>query len=258
VQVQRGHQNMKAFVQIHTDGEFYNENYFNAWRAFEWMGYKTVRFKQFQSPDDITKETPVFASVQQTKMIFNQLGIKHDELVSYPRCLDKYLYRNVGIAPIHEIRQGVCKGESIFVKPLDKNRKKFDGHLLKTEKDLIYLGGLEDDLQVYISEPINFKSEYRAFILHNEILDVRKYQGDFELVPSRNVINNMIRSLQGHDLAPKAYCLDLGVCVNKNGHDYTALVEVTDAWAFGHYGLPFQDYGKMIIERWNEICSLNQ
>lgn len=246
---------MKAFVQIHNDNDFYNENYFSAWRAFSWLGYEVTRFQAYKDlPDGITKETPVFASVQQTKIIFNQLGVKHKELESYPNCLKRWLYRDVGTSSIGEVKKAVCKGESIFVKPLDKNRKLFDGIYLSGEKDLILLGRLEDDLEVCISEYINFKSEYRAYILNDEILDVRKYRGDFELAPSRNTIQNMIETLSGKNKI-QAYCLDIGVCTNKNNDNYTALVEVTDAWAFGPYGLNFVDFGKMIVARWNEICS---
>ncbi len=247
---------MKAFVQVHTDSEFFNENYYTAWRAFEWFGYETIKFKQYQAPDNIAPETPVFASVQQTKMIFQKLGIKHEELESYPTCLDKWLYREIGIDTIANIRNDVCRGKSLFVKPLDKDRKKFDGQLMKTEKDLILLGGLEDNLSVFVSTPVDFKSEYRVFIHKGEILDVRKYRGDFELPPSRNVLNNMIKRIQASSSnPPAAYCIDVGVCVNERGHDYTSLVEVTDAWSFGHYGLSMLDYGNMIIDRWNQIVN---
>ena len=49
--------------------------------------------------------------------------------------------------------------------------------------------------------------------------------------------------------APVAYCLDFGLTSKGD----TALVEATDAWSFGHYGLDMLHFTNMVIDRWNEI-----
>lgn len=243
---------MKAFVQIHTDYMFYNENYFNAWRAFNWLGYEVIKFKQFEIPADLTRETPVFASVQQTKMIFQKLGIKHEEFPSYPESLEYCLGRKFGIDTTSNINKRVNEGEKLFVKPLDKNRKRFDGFVAEKDTDFIAFCGKDFNEKVYWSEVKNIVHEVRVFIHKNKVMDIRPYRGvpftELDSYLSKNVILTAIKNLVN---PPVAYCLDFGILDTRE----TLLVEATDAWAFGHYGLNFVDYGNMIIDRWNEIVN---
>ncbi len=238
---------MKAFVQIQTDNQFANPNYFEAWRGFKYLGYDVETFY----PHDfyrmnITKETPCFAGVDITKKIFNKLNINHKELESYPSCLDPFLNRNIYILSIGEIKQLIQSGESVFIKPQDKDRKLFEGIVIKELKDLDKVNFLIDPYEVYCSDLINFLVEYRVFIHNGKILDSRKYRGNFELNIDYNVVRNAMRSMKN---APVAYCLDFGL----TDQGKTALVEVTDSWSMGHYGLDMLHFVNMIIDRWNEI-----
>lgn len=242
---------MKAFVQIHTDGEFYNENAYLAWRAFRHFGYDVIKFKTADLyKQEITKETPCYAGVETTKSIFNKLGVKHKELSSYPSELKNYFIRDIKIETVEYVRKTVCSGKKIFAKPLDIHRKLFDGTLFETENDLIRLGGLDDNWPVYTCHPVRFASEYRCFVYNKQILDVRKYKGDFIFTPSQTFLFNVIRSYEN---APIAYCIDAGIIAEFSA--YTSIVEITDAWSFGHYGLNMVHFGRMLIDRWSEIVS---
>ena len=127
---------MKAFVQIQTDNEFANPNFFEAWRGLKYLGYDVETFY----PHDfykvgINKATPCFAGVDVTKRILNYLQIEHKELDSYPAPLLYFQKRNIYILSIGEIKQLIQSGESVFIKPLDKDRKLFDGMVIKEPKE---------------------------------------------------------------------------------------------------------------------------
>ena len=46
-----------------------------------------------------------------------------------------------------------------------------------------------------------------------------------------------------------AFCLDIGILSNGN----IELVEINDAYSFGHYGLIPELYAQMLEERWIEL-----
>jgi hypothetical protein len=241
---------MRAFVQVHSDGDFFSANFFDAWRAFNWFGYEVIKFKPFEIEDiPIACDTPVFGSVATTKRAFRRLNVIHEELPSYPDALSPYLGRVPIILQVKDVWQQVCAGKKWFVKPLDCDRKRFDGRLLETELDLIHLVNLPDDLMVYCCKPVNFLSEFRVFVLANEVVDVRKYRGDWKQNINSFIVESAIKDMVD---PPKAYCLDFGV----TDSGQTILVEVTDAWAFGHYGLDMTLFGNMILTRWEEIVGV--
>jgi hypothetical protein len=246
---------MQAFVQIGEDGEFQKENALSAWRAFNHFGYEVVKYKHADIPRlPITRETPCYGSVKTSKAIFKKLKVEYTELPSYPASLNRFFRRNIYESTVGEVRQIVCAGGQIFAKPLDDHRKMFHGNVFKTERDLIAFGGVPDEWPLIAAEVVKHEivSEYRVFILKGEVLDARKYRGNYEYAPSSNVIKNMIALYKD---APIAFCLDVGVAINQHA-DYTFLIETTDAWAFGHYGLDFVHYGNMLVARWNEMCKL--
>jgi hypothetical protein len=238
---------MKTFVQ--TDrGEFPKEMYLTyAYGAAKYFGYEVVKFE----PDDFTgmkKECPVFCGVNQFPLILKHLGVDYTPLISYPDRVRGYLNRKVELIQLQEAKARVLSGESLFIKPTDENRKSFNGQLVSGEwpkRDFQLFKALERNLEVFVSEPIEFKVEYRVFIHRGKILDSRKYRGDFRLNIDYEIVERAIKDFGG----PVAYCLDFGL----DSLGRTTLVEVTDANSLGHYGLDPFYFSNMIIDRWNEI-----
>ena len=95
------------------------------------------------------------------------------------------------------------------------------------------------------------ESEYRAMILHGDIIDVRRYKGDWSLAPDRETVEDS-------GSAPASYTLDFAVersfddiewmSINK-----TVLVEANDGFAFGNYGLLPEAYASCLAARWKEM-----
>jgi len=240
---------MKAYVQI-KNGEFQNQNAYNAWRGFGLLGYEVKTFDIAASPlayKRITRETPFFAGVGPHKKILREhLGIDKPELSSYPDSLKSFLGRNVRVAPMIDIRRDITKCGPVFIKPLDEDAKYFSGHTIKESNDFAYTICLPDDYEVWVSEIVDFVIEYRVFIHKGKILDSRSYRGDFRKNIDYNIVEEAIKQFRD---APVAYCLDFGLTADGK----TLLVEVTDAKSLGCYGLDSTYYGRMLVDRWEEL-----
>jgi len=52
---------------------------------------------------------------------------------------------------------------------------------------------LPDSIEVLTCQPLDMLSEYRAMILQGEILDVRRYKGDWSLAPDRDTVESAVR-----------------------------------------------------------------
>lgn len=240
---------IQAFVQVLINGDFSNENHYLAYRGFNYFDYDTVLFKSNEiNKINITKDTPVYTGVDCFANCLKKLkiDIKDRELSSYPVSIEKYLDRKYGIYSLSEIKKMVDPDKPFFVKPLDADRKAFNGFICKDNQSLEFLKNIPDFYQCYVFETVDILSEYRVFIHKNKILDSRKYQGDFRYNLDYNIVGKAIADLTN---PPVAYCLDFGF--TKDGK--TILIEGTDAWSFAPYGLDMIHFTNMIVDRWKEI-----
>lgn len=241
---------MKAFVQVQEDGEFYSENQFSAWRAFSQFGYEVIKFKRSELHRlDITRETPCCGGLSVMQYIFKLLKVEHNELSSYPLELTPFLGRKVGTSTLEAAVKKLSKGESLFIKPTDQNRKIFNGKVFDSESldsNICALLVENPKMPVFVSEVVPFLDEYRVCIHNGSILGARPYKGNASLGYDFDEVARMVNAFEN---APIAYCLDVGITMANT----TLLIEVTDAYSFGHYGLSCELYGKMLIDRWNEI-----
>ena len=239
---------MNAVVQVNDKGDFPDENFYLAWRGLEMWGYD-VRTMDYRQIPRLTarKDRPVYAGVDTfiKMMRLNRIDIINDQLPSYPEELKSFLGREISITTLRKLRAAMREGRKVFVKPLDKERKLFAGGVLDSKSDLIAFSNLPDEWQLYAADLIDPVTEYRVYVCDQEILDIRKYGHEvWGPVPlDRSVVESAIQTLKS---PPAAYCMDF--CVTKQGQ--TLLVETTDAWSFGAYGLDAKHYGRMIIKRW--------
>jgi len=205
------------------------------------MGYE---IKSFDS-DDLTTLKPqegdvIFGSVQGCTDFFNKLSISVPEYIGYPEELKPYLGRNIStgvLTPDIKLPQ--------FVKP-KSGVKLFTGSLVENKTRLSFLNEYMGT-EIYISEPINFISEWRCFINRGKLIGIQYYIGDFTKYPNIDRINEMISKWTG----PISWSLDVGV--TENG---TFLVEVNDAWALGSYGLGSRLYTRFVVDRFKELFNV--
>lgn len=97
---------------------------------------------------------------------------------------------------------------------------------------------------------VDFVSEYRCFVKYGEILDVRRYRGDWSKAPSREVVE---RAIAAYASAPAGYAADFGV--TSDGR--TLLVEVNDGYSLGPYGLWPELYAQLLSARWAQMVGID-
>lgn len=149
----------------------------------------------------------------------------------------EYLKRWVKIRKTEDTT--INAGETpIFV----KDNTKIKGYCNIITKNFSYPAG-----EWLVSEFVDIKSEWRAFVFKDQLVGLQNYSGDFTLFPDVNLINQMIDENKGKN---PAYTLDVGVNV-VNG---TFLIECHDFFSCGLYG--FSDYialPRMFITTWNKL-----
>lgn len=190
----------------------------------------------------LSEEVGVAGFIVDVNKAFEILGITPKMLDSYPSSLLSFFGRDVQKTTLGKVRESE---NPLFVKPV--SQKLFTGLIFNNEyfsriKTAIY----SDELEVYSSEIVKFVSEYRSFGLNKQILDVRRYAGDWSVAPNKEIIYNCYKAF--HD-APSAFSLDFGV--TDDGR--TLLVEANDALSLGNYGLNTEGYANMIESRWTEL-----
>lgn len=127
----------------------------------------------------------------------------------------EYLGRNVWQLPKEELQ---------FSKPMFlKSATKY-----KSFTDVLSVIDAIPNDDYFVSEVVDFQSEWRAFVYQNQLLDVRNYLGRFDLFPNIDKIKKMVKSFAN---SPIAYTLDIGYI---EGDWY--IVEVHPFVSCGLYG----------------------
>lgn len=215
----------------------------------------TVSFEGLDAFQLGADDMPV-GSVEFIRKVMGLRGIPEPASLSYPESLLPYLRRSVT-----RQRLGDLKPEApVFVKPVEV--KRFTGFVLRPghavehydehdQEQLSAAYALGDDFEVYLSEVVEFLSEWRFYVQDRDIIGGARYDAhgaDEAPEPDRAVVESAVRQFSG----PAAYAIDFGVLANGK----TALVEVNDAWAIGLYGrcLEPRVYLDMLATRWAELA----
>ena len=158
--------------------------------------------------------------------------------VDYPEELTYALGRSMHRGLLEEVRASISP---VFVKPVE--HKAFSGFLWTGDRaSRMRVVTQHDDCPVWISDPVDFVSEYRSFIFHGDIVGCRLYKGDWSKAPDRTVVETA--ALHCKHLG-SAFCLDWGV--TSDGR--TLLVEKNEGYSFGHYGLDPVLFARMLSAR---------
>lgn len=127
--------------------------------------------------------------------------------------------------------------------------KLFTGKVIQHPHDLIRLGEVDDTELVLVQEPVEFLTEWRAYVLGDHLVHVARYRGDPLLLPDPV---RMKDARAGFKDAPIAFSMDWGVTPEVQ----TVLIEVNDGTALGNYGLNGEIHTAMIEARWRELMGL--
>lgn len=191
-------------------------------------------------------------SVRFVKHSLRQLGKTLPEHTPYPDSLHSMLHREVQKVPaLREVRKMLTKGQRMFVKPAD-GWKRFTGFVADDPRDMRF-NGASSSMAVWISDPVEFVSEWRAYVAGGHLLDVRfaDHGGDKSVAVDRGVIEEAVRRLAATGAAPAGYVMDFGVLQDCGR---TALIEVNDGFSFGAYdGVAPEVYWQVSVGRWAEL-----
>ena len=233
------------------DGEFASEEDYCAWLYFSINGYAV----DFYMCDDLkvrrcrlSRDTLLVGGPASVHEALRQLGILPPTAPNLPECLAAYRGRRVWATDWGAIHREFLQGrtEPVFVKPLD-DVKAFIGHVLRSKDDLTATIRFSANMKLLASEVVKFESEWRLYVLRNEVIGIAHYEGDPFRYPDPEVARAAVRDFQPE--ASVAYGIDFGV--TDDGR--TLLVEVNDAYALGSYGLAPPKYAAMLEARWLEM-----
>jgi len=232
-------------MQVHIqykNGKPYNISALLAEQGFIQRGAETLPFDVSElEVIPWTKQNPVVGGVGTVNYVLRKLGYgKSRDLITID--LYDFYKRKVWANTLGHFVQFFDK--PTFIKPWG-DTKKFTGFVCDDIHDK-RLGGLDKDLYIFCSEPIEIITEYRAYILQGKIMNVSRYTGPVDYLPDIDLIREIIASSNNRAIA---YSIDIGVLKDRT----SVLIELNDATSLGNYGLPSMLQAKMIAARWYEI-----
>ena len=180
----------------------------------------------------------------------SQLGIDIPTPNDYPESLKSFLCRRVWKSTLGEVERCFFgdPGPPVFVKPAAR-RKNFTGRVVGSSGDFMHFGAASRRQEVWCSELVSWKSEFRVYVIDDEIVGVDHYAGDPDVFPDLSVIQQALLAYRKAGEAPSAYGIDFGVL----GTGECALVEVNDGYALGAYHVAAKPYTDLIVKRWQEL-----
>lgn len=210
-----------------------------AYLGFRELGFEISFFTDINS---IAPERGdiVVGYIQDSLDIFKRLGITVPVL-DYPDELTEYFCREIKTVSLEKLIEDEVTG--VFIKPAG-GFKSFSGKVIRRSLDYAGMDGA--GRTVYCSPVLEIRTEWRCYVRYGEIADVRRYRGDWSAAPDRGFIDKVISA---YGTAPAAYALDVGL--TREGEYF--LVEVTDGYSTGTYGIMPINYAKFLSARWSEL-----
>ena len=202
--------------------------------------YRLTTFEEVQSGkfNGLIRNNLFVGSVEFMKEVFSKIG-KED--VRVPQNSN----REHKVMTLDDAKSLAKSGKNIFIKPFDI--KLFTGFVLD---QMIHtsISDIPGDTKVMVYEIFSrpIKSEFRCYIYRSKVVDIRNYSGDIFSSPSEEYLTSVINSNKEF---PIAYTIDIGVL--ENGEN--VVIEYNDMWAIGNYGIPNDDYLKLLKDRYFQI-----
>lgn len=242
------------YLQKNEEDEIFSDFVFAAYIGFQdrKFRYAIKELKFFQKIEEVPvdKNNIIIGSIENTSYFFEKLNIKVPAPINMPKELEELSKRKSYITTLGEVRNYTEDKFPLFIKTVHKTTDFIAGpiknkYLFNCSYNY-YDNNFSDDLEVVISEVINFIGEYRCFINEGKITGIKHYINDFTVFPDIDYINKCIKAFKN---CPIAYTLDVGI----TDKGETLLVECNDAWSIGNYGLDATIYSDILFKRWNEI-----
>lgn len=179
-----------------------------------------------------------------------QLGIEPPVANDFPESLKPFFHRRVWRGSISELESALENGRELFAKPAGR-RKLFTGRVFSHSHELYALSNISRREPLWCSEVVDWRSEYRVYVIDGGIVSIDHYAGDATVRLDETVV---LEALHAHLLsgtAPAAYGIDFGVLSTGE----TALIEANDGYALGAYQIGSTDYSKLLHVRWAQLLA---
>lgn len=261
---------MKVYAKVRPNKDFilfHSPNIAHAVYGFREMGFEIITYNLLDEIyDKVTSNDIVLDYIDQVKTVLNKFGVV-PICPDYPKELEPFLGRRIWTDTIDHINSNPNLW-GIFAKPFKD--KAFTGKVINSPKDLIGCGSSTENYEVYCSEVLDIKREWRGFMYYDELIDIRPYTGDWHYNYDEKVVDGIVEAFKTWKDRPVACSLDFAV-VEKQGivvnptedglvstdkrYPYyeTIFLEANDCYALGNYGLRCLDYAKMISARWSQL-----
>jgi hypothetical protein len=246
--------------------------------GFYLLGYEVRGFTRDDLDEgrvELNEDTIVAGYIGTVLVALDRLGVERPQNIDYPDALKPWMFRHIERTTVGDFlkfwsermatkttdmdREFGMAQPSKFIKPIH-DHKQFTGKIIEAGDSsmLGMLAQLPKDFEIWVSDPVQFVSEYRFFCRRHEVVGVGHYKGDPTKFPSTRDVQAMATAWNE---APAAWCMDLGVVQQdfSNGMKafQTTLVEVNDGHSMGDYGLYPALYARLLEARWCELTGFD-
>jgi hypothetical protein len=212
------------------------------WRACVALNWKVVRVHDWHVPTTDKNDLAVYGEPLFARHVAQSLGLELQEpsLDWLPKLAPKWRIRDVRLTTLAEARNITAK---VFIKPADE--KCFDAKVYSSGTELPGLGPLPEDLPVLVQEVVEWKIEFRCFVLNRKVVALSPYWRAGELAKADDgswpasekeleTTTEFCESVLADRtvLVPDAVVIDVGF-VEERGW---AVVEANAAFSSGIYG----------------------
>lgn len=184
-----------------------------------------------------------------------QLKIPIPECPDYPSSLAPCLKRRTWKSDLGSVEENILQrgAPAIFAKPAGRI-KCFTGRVFEQGDDFYSTANVSRREPVWCSEVVRWLSEYRVYVIAEEIVSLDFYQGDESVKPCLATIQSALRDYRAGGEAPAAYGIDFGVL--ESGE--TALIEANEGYSLGAYRIEARPYTELLFARWTELLGKGQ
>jgi len=219
-------------------------------RAIPVTLYTAKRIQRRQLP--LTADTFISGDMDAMHGAMRQLKIEVPPPNDYPKSLGSFLHRKIWSSTLGALEYEIVEddGRPVFAKPADR-RKSFTGRIFASRQDFGDIGPVSRRQSVWCSEVVVWRSEYRVYVIGDEIVGIDFYAGDRAVPLRKEVLEAAVRAFRASGEAPAAYGIDFGVLATGE----TALIEANDGYALGAYEIAAPAYADLLITRWKELVT---
>ena len=203
----------------------------------------------------LSPETFIAGDMDAMHGAMSQLGIAVPPPDDYPASLQAFLHRRVWKARLGDVERALSEGMAapVFVKP-SARRKSFTGRVFSGAGDFMRIGSASRRQEVWCSQIVDWRSEFRLYVVGSQISALDHYAGDTGVTLDLKVVESALVAYRASGRAPSAYGIDFGIL--QTGE--TALVEANDGYALGAYSVAAGPYTELLVTRWRELLGSRQ